>query len=116
MTAKFAYPQPITPAQWESLKEALAHQGAEISGPDSALSIANFHGIDALASYDPPTGQLVITVTGTHGLLAHLASAATIEEHINAAIAEALAAPAGSSETADEATAPTKGKPPWKKK
>jgi hypothetical protein len=89
-TAKFLVPQTITPAQFATLKASLVSQKAKVSGPDSNLSISNFHGIDATAVYNPVNSQLVIVVTGTHGIEAHLASSATIEAHINKAIADAL--------------------------
>jgi hypothetical protein len=92
-TAKFIVPQAITPAQWVTLKAALVKAGAKVSGPDTALNISNFHGIDAIATYPAAPNQLVIVVTGTHGIEAHLASSATIEKHINDAIAGFLAPP-----------------------
>ena len=85
----FTIPQKLTPVQFATLKASLVSQKANVSGPDTSLSIKGFHGIDFLANFTPSTGWLSIEIVKKHGL-SELASDEDIQKKVEAAISEAL--------------------------
>jgi hypothetical protein len=90
----FTYPQKLTPVQFSSLKANLQSQKANVSGPDTALSIKNFHGVDFLANFAAPVssnaaGSLAISIVKKHGM-SELASDADVQKKVEQAIAEVV--------------------------
>lgn len=89
---------PVTPAQWPVLKATFSKAGVPLSGPDTALKAAQFHGVDLSGAYDSKAGALTITIGQKHGL-AVLDPDEDIEAKLKKAIAVALLPPAAGSGT-----------------